>query len=128
MLSNEEIKMREPIWLALSELWLDTELTEGDLNHIASVMAESKYSLGELRDIYLYEVAPVVYLNQMSVAGAWAGFDQRWLFGKIEEEVRRSGPARRFCHRIKKPLMTYATEEHWQALVEKVSKQRASAA
>ena len=128
MLSDEEIRVREPIWLALSELWLDTELTEVDLNSIASVMAESKYSLAELRDIYLYEVAPVAYLNQLSVAGAWAGFDREWLFGRIEEEARRSGPARRFCRRMMKPLMTYATEEHWRALAGKVSKQRASAA
>ena len=128
MLNNEEIKTREPIWLALSELWLDTELTERDLNHIASVMAESNYSLGELRDIYLYEVAPVLYPNILSVAGEWAGFDEEWLYGKVKEEVRRSSPARRFFHRLKKPLMTYATERHWRALAEKVREQRASAA
>jgi hypothetical protein len=128
MLNDEEIKTREPIWLALSELWLDTELTERDLNHIASVMAGSKYSLGQLRDIYLYEVAPVLYTNLLNVAGEWAGFDEAWLFRRIKEEVRRSSPARRFLHRLKKPLMTYATERHWRALAEKVGEQRARAA
>jgi len=128
MVDNEEIKLREPIWLALSELWLDTELTERDLDHIASVMARSKYSLGELRDIYLYEVAPVLYPNLLNVAGEWAGFNEGWLYGKIKEEVRRSSPARRLFHRLKKPLTTYETERHWRALAEKVSAQRASAA
>ncbi len=128
MLNNEEIKAREPIWLALSELWLDTALTERDLNHIASVMAESKYSLRELRDIYLYEVAPVLYPNLLNVAGEWAGFEEEWLYGKIKEEMRRSSPTRRFFHRLKRPLMTYATERHWRALTEKVNERRTSAA
>ena len=123
-MTNEEIELREPIWLALSELWLDTELTERDLDSIASVMAESKYSLRELRGIYLYEVAPVVYSNLLNVAGEWAGFNEEWLYGKIKEEMRRSSPARRFFHRLKKPLMTYATERHWRALAGKVCHRR----
>ena len=124
MLSDQELELRKPIWLALSELWLDTELMESDLDHIASVMSQSRYSLDELRDIYLYEVAPVVYRNLLSVAGEWAGFDKEWLYGEMRRELRRTNSARRFRHRLLRPLMTYATERHWQVLAEKVVDRR----
>ncbi|MGH9901020.1 MAG: DUF7079 family protein, partial [Pyrinomonadaceae bacterium] len=78
MLSGEEIERRRPVWLAVSDLWLDTELDEADLRRIAGVLADSGYAVEELTRIYLYEVAPVVYLNMFSVAGAWAGFDPQW--------------------------------------------------
>jgi hypothetical protein len=124
MLSDDEIERRRPVWLAVSELWLDTELDENDLERIAAVMSLSGYSLDELRGIYLHEVAPVVYLNTLSMTGAWAGFDEGWLYNKIMREVRRAGPMRRFLHTLKKPLMTYATESLWRVLGEKVASTR----
>ena len=48
---------------ALLDLWLDTELTDDDLQRIAGVMKSSGYSVDELRDISLFEVAPVVFPN-----------------------------------------------------------------
>ena len=36
-----EIDRRKPVWAALSELWLDTELTDDDLHRIADVMKRS---------------------------------------------------------------------------------------
>ena len=54
------------MWAALSELWLDTELTEDDLQRIAGVMKRSGYSVPQLREIYLFEVAPVVFRNLYS--------------------------------------------------------------
>jgi len=47
-----EIERRKPVWLVLSELWLDTELTEDDLQRIAGVMQSSGYSVPQLREIY----------------------------------------------------------------------------
>jgi hypothetical protein len=124
MLSDEEIERRRLIWLALSELWLDTELDENDLERIAAVMSRSRYSVDELRGIYLYEVAPVVYLNTLSITGEWAGFDEGWLYNKIAREVSRANLMRRFLHTLKKPLMTYATASLWRALAEKVASMR----
>lgn len=125
MLSVEEIESRKPVWSALSELWLDTELQETDLNHIASAMARSKYSLRELRAIYLYEVAPVVYPNLMTDAGEWAGFNEEWLYSEIEAKLRNTNLLKRLLLRLKKPLMTSATERYWEVLAKKVSNKRA---
>jgi hypothetical protein len=100
-------------------LWLDTELEEADLYRIAGVMKRSGYSVLQLREIYLFEVAPVVFPNLLTVAGEWAGFDEEWLFAQATKRARR----RSLCLRafvtqgIGKWLMTYATERHWDTLV-----------
>ena len=69
MLTPEELAARKPVWRALSDLWLDTELQERDLAPIASVLKQSGYSLAQLRAIHLDEVAAVLSPNLLSVAG-----------------------------------------------------------
>ena len=115
-----EIDRRKPVWAALSELWLDTELTEDDLRRTADVLRASGYPIGVLREIYLYEVAPVVFPNLLTVAGEWAGFDQEWLFAEATKRARRRSLLHRAFVRlgIGKWLMTFATERHWVRLVE----------
>jgi hypothetical protein len=41
LIDDAEIERRKPVWAALSELWLDTELAEDDLRRIAGVMEAS---------------------------------------------------------------------------------------
>src|SRR5262249_26873070 len=89
ILDEAEIDRRKPVWAALSELWLDTELTEDDLQRIAGVLRASGHPIGVLWEIYLYEVAPVVFLNLLTVAGEWAGFDREWLFAEATKRARR---------------------------------------
>jgi hypothetical protein len=69
VIDETAIERRKPVWAALSEFWLDTELTQDDLQRIADVMRRSGYSVPQLRDIYLFEVAPVVFGNLFTVAG-----------------------------------------------------------
>ncbi len=47
-------------------------------------MKESGYSLDEIHDILMNEVFPVLIPNMHSVAGEWAGFDEDWLYSKIQ--------------------------------------------
>jgi hypothetical protein len=119
VIDEADIERRKPVWAALSELWLDTELAEDDLQRIAGVMKMSAYSIKELREIYLFEVAPVVFPNLLMVAGEWAGFDEEWLFTEATKRARtRSLSLRAFVRMgIGKWLMTYATEGHWDTLV-----------
>jgi hypothetical protein len=89
VIDDAEIERRKPVWSAFSDLWLDTELTEDDLRRIAEVMKWSGYTIPELRGIYLFEVAPVVFPNLLSVAGEWAAFDEEWLFVEATERARK---------------------------------------
>jgi hypothetical protein len=119
MIQDEtEIERRKPVWAALSELWLDTELTHDDLQRIAGVMKTLGYSLSQLREIYLFEVAPIVFGNLLTVAGTWSGFDEEWLFNQVAKRARkRSLSLRMFVKTgIGKWFMTCATERHWDGM------------
>ncbi len=126
MFDEQQFQKRQPIWAALSDLWLDTELTDLDLERIARVMADSSFSIEVLREIYLIEVAPVVSPNLLGVAGVWTGFDERWLCSAIVDNLRRRPRRARFWawFPLTRWMMTYATEEYWQKLVELVQAQR----
>lgn len=118
MLSDAEIQQRRPVWLALSELWLDTELSEADLDRIAGVIGSSGLTLEELRRVYLLEVAPVVYLNTWVVAGEWSGFDPAWLEERILCNLRRRWRRTRFLawFPLTRFLMTHTSERHWEKI------------
>lgn len=119
MLDARQIATRRPVWVALSDLWLDTELDDGDLQRIARVLRESGLPLDTLRRIYLVEVAPVVAPNLLSVAGEWAGFDADWLCARILDNLQRRPRRTRFWAWFPptRRLMTYATEAQWQRIV-----------
>jgi hypothetical protein len=79
-----------PVWLALSELFLDTELQEDALRRIARTLAASGHGLSELERVLWAEVAPVVGWNLLGVAGVWDGFDPVWLEDGILRRLRHN--------------------------------------
>ena len=80
MLPSPTISKRIPVWTALSELFLDTELSDEDINHIALVLGNSGYGRDELDEILRDEVSPAFTFNLCSVAGEWTPWS--------EDEVR----------------------------------------
>ena len=118
MLQPADLERRKPVWIALSTLWLDTELQEEVLRSIADVLRASGYSAETLYEVYLYEVAPAVYTNLLSPAGVWAGFDAEWLCAEVERHARRRSATRERMLRLKKGVMTYATEDAWKRLMQ----------
>ncbi|GGI93465.1 DUF7079 family protein [Shewanella gelidii] len=78
----EQIKSRKPVWIAFSDLFLDTDVTL-IYDEIAQICSESEYSIAELKEILTEEVAPVVSGNLLSIAGEWAGFNEEWLVKQI---------------------------------------------
>ncbi|MCR8923377.1 hypothetical protein NO559_11365 [Dasania sp. GY-MA-18] len=83
MLSESEIEQRIPVWNALSELFLDTELDEISHRYIGKVILESEYKPEEIHNILWQEVFPSVGDNLRCVAGEWAGFDSDSLKERI---------------------------------------------
>lgn len=80
------IAERMPVWTALSELFLDTELDDGDLNRIAERLRESPYGRMEIERILRDEVMPAFGVNLASVAGQWTP----WTQGEVHEIMVRS--------------------------------------
>lgn len=122
MLNTFDRARRQPVWLALSTLWLDTEVTAADIAHIADVLHASGYDLATLRDIYLHEVAPVVCHNLRVAAGVWDGFDPAWLHERAESNALRPSRWSRFWHasRPGRWYLTYGTESHWREIEERL--------
>ncbi len=78
-----QIDERMPVWEALSEFFLDTELQAKDLEWIANTLASSPYPEKELSEILFHEVYPPCKWNMLSPAGEWAGFHRDWIKEKM---------------------------------------------
>jgi len=128
MLVNEDLERRKPLWTALSELWLDTEVDHSIIQRIASVAVASGYGEKELNEIYLYEVAPVVGANLLVSAGAWSGFDEEWLHAEAGKRANSRSGWLRFWARswVGRKLATYATDDHWNEVIALVQAARSS--
>jgi hypothetical protein len=86
--ANEDLVNRAPVWDALSELFLDTELELHHLERISSTLAASPYSAVEIESILYDEVYPVCIWNLRTVAGEWNGFDSELLHKAILNTLR----------------------------------------
>lgn len=84
LLTPAELAQRRPVWAALSEFYLDTELEAESLRAVADVFADSSFSLADIRRINYEEVAPALWFNTCDVAGEWLGFDEAWLVERIQ--------------------------------------------
>jgi hypothetical protein len=98
--ASEELIRRRPVWQALSDLFLDTELTEPFYRFIARTVIASGYNPGEIRSILWDEVFPVIEFNLRHPAGVWDGFRVEWLEERIlgggerQTAQQQSGTAR----------------------------------
>lgn len=127
-LSDAEIDVRLPVWDAIADLWLDTVIDGPMRERIARELAASPFSVDELRDIYLYEVAPAVHMNLMSIAGEWAGFGRDWLRERIPAHLARTGRlARWWAHcRLGHWWRTSRVEADWRKVIRHVIALRAT--
>jgi hypothetical protein len=75
-LSQEELERRKPLWLALSEMFLDTKLDDFNHTQIARVMKNSRYGLSEIERILNDEVYPACLCNLEDPVGVWDYFDE----------------------------------------------------
>lgn len=98
---------RLPVWEALSDFFLDTELGEKDHQRISEVLASSPYSIQDIEDILRFEVYPVLIWNLRSVAGEWAGFDRGWLQEQIQPRLNRRP-------KFRMPILQWGMiRDHW---------------
>ena len=118
----DDIDARIPVWVALSDLYLDTDVTLS-YDHIVRTLAASPYPLDALHEMLMYDVHPALYMNLMSVAGEWAGFDETWLLERIEAVRRQPRWRRRISHWFVRDIGV-----QWGALVPMIVDARSAAA
>ena len=105
------------MWNALSEFFLDTELQESDYRRIASALAASPYTVGEIEEILRCEVYPACHQNLLCIAGEWRGFDGEWLVEHVAPCFGKR-PRRRIPR-----LHAWMFKRHWkktQQLVDEI--------
>jgi len=69
-LGAEEIARRRPVWEAMSDLFLDTEV-RFYVPRIARICAATSWSLEQLDRIFWCEVFPLAIGNMLEIAGEW---------------------------------------------------------
>lgn len=114
-----DIENRKPIWAALSEFYLDTELSGADFDRIAIIFKNSGLPAADIRQIDLLEVFPVLRPNLLSVAGVWDGFDEAWLFSECQKRYARRD---NLLHRLNCrfwSIFFYRLRRHYWSQIEK---------
>jgi hypothetical protein len=119
--TKAQIDERFPVWDALSDFFLDTELQPDDHERIAKVLAASPYTENEIENILIDEVCPVCKWNMLSVAGEWAGFNSDWLKEKIGQRFGKRPKLRPLF--ILRHRWMYA--RHWNKIKPRISEIRA---
>jgi hypothetical protein len=105
-----------PIWDALQDLFMDTEI---DYSYIARRCANSKYSIPEIREILFFEVFPALRFNICTYGAEWRGFEINWLKKRILEKNTRN--------KYFQPLIFRGyTKECWSELVPLIQEIRQS--
>lgn len=112
-----EIEKRTPIWNAISNFYLDTELETKDYDLIYEVMKESGKPITVLKEIDLYEVFPILQINLNNVAGEWNGFDRKWLHSAcLKNYKKRSNILFRFITRLRNKRAYWMRKDHWNEI------------
>ncbi len=115
---------REKVWIVLSNLFLDTDVTIY-YAHIVEQCAKSPFSLNELEAILKSEVAPVCADNLMTVAGVWEGFDEEWLIASIRKNRQfKRGIFSALIQRWKNRCYGDEINEYWLKLMPQIKQLR----
>lgn len=85
-MTDEEIAIRKPVWVAMSDLFLDTDVRLSYCS-IARILAVAPFTIEQMGAILHKEVSPIAAPNLMVVAGEWAGFDEEWLVSRISARL-----------------------------------------
>lgn len=116
-LDNPDIRnKRRPLWIALSDLCLDTEITDSTIRYIARTIYEQGFTLEDAEQIAFREVFPPLYANMVSVAGVWSGFDEAWLEKCIVKWRKSSW--RRFLASCSQRSYRRALGPDWQRVID----------
>jgi len=86
--TNQLTQQEKQACVILSELFLDTELTQLSLNHLTSSLRPLGIPVPTLEHILRYDLFPILLPNLLSIAGEWQGFDEVWLLRRVQ--ARRS--------------------------------------
>ena len=84
-LSQDDRKRRAPLWVALADLFLDTEMQVEHYAAVRQAALTGGFAAAEVKAILLGEVMPVFGFNAIDIAGEWAGFEPEWAAERVSD-------------------------------------------
>ncbi len=84
---------RERVWIALSELFRDTELQPFDFDHIAATLREAGLDGAAAERVLLEEVAPAFGVNLFATAGNWQGWPDAVVVREVKSRLDQAAKA-----------------------------------
>jgi hypothetical protein len=119
-LDEDTLRGRRPVWEAMSDLFLDTEV-RWQLHFVARACASSPYEPEQLDHIFWVEVFPLAIGNLLQVAGEWAML-------VLDEQAL----IRRAFHGQRRPFQEWVVgslvEREWKAVLLLIARLRAEPA
>ena len=115
-MNSEAFQKHKTVWIALSEFYLDTELTPGQLNRIAKTLKSTGFSLAEIESINKDMVFPVLLKNLSSPLGIWTGFQEEWLIDSIKEYANSAGWLSKYWYRFQYLFYSKYFKDDWLSI------------
>ncbi len=106
---------RKQLWIAMSNLWLDTELSDETLSWIADAVRESGLDREELEVVFRHELAPFLGPNLLATAGEWEGFDPDWVCVQAQKRYEKRTVLSRLLSTV--GLTTFAARPAWERVL-----------
>lgn len=124
--SDRELANRRIAWDHLSTLFLDTDLSDEQIEQLARSLRFSGFSVAELETILEVELAPLLYANRCSPAGEWSGFDTEWIESAIRNGAHREiHKWYRLIDRFRcRRVLQSVKDEYWDRLASSLSRLR----
>ena len=111
-LSDEEMGRRAPVWAALSNLFLDTDIALL-YQYIAKELAASSYTDEELLRMLRTEAGPTFATNMFSIAGEWVGWTAEETRELIGSYLRLPATLRWFRRLATRGFVEHAIASDW---------------
>ncbi|MDF2381729.1 hypothetical protein JMG10_09655 [Nostoc ellipsosporum NOK] len=112
------IARRLPLWIALADLFLDTDAML-QVPNVARTIVEGGYDLADAETALRWEVRPAFYFNLLDIAGEWAGWHPDFVRERIIEVA-----ARGWKHRLVVGRRRFMPDRAWRAVVAEVERLR----
>lgn len=122
-LNSKELKRRTPVWAALSDLFLVTDVSLFD-EQIIRALRKSRYAPHEAEAILREEVAPVFYMNLLSVSGDWSAWPPEHVCDQVLEHLERSDAERAMSVQASASVVERVIDEHWPRIYRAVWRSR----
>ncbi|TZF96074.1 hypothetical protein FW781_11610 [Chryseobacterium panacisoli] len=118
MKEPELFEERKLVWLALSDLYLDTELQEWQFQYMTGIFLKSPFSFEKIKKIDQYEIFPVLFSNLLNPAGEWAGFEEKRLVKNIMNWMESRSELDILAIKCIYPIYEQVNRDYWKRLEE----------